>query len=171
MKKFGLLLCLLLGLTACGQAEKEPVFATLDEAIEAHLQQNPGDELEEICQIENAHIAVFSGDVEDISINEKFELPAVVAYFRVYEEKEEGFVLRDETSGFHLDDTRTAIGVLGDASWITGVEESGKQYHLRGIGFGDTMPTAEEIKGCGWSDFGEIHEKEGLYFAFAFGLE
>ena len=38
MKKLGLLLCLLLGLTACGQVEykeKEEVFATLDEAIEA----------------------------------------------------------------------------------------------------------------------------------------
>ena len=58
MKKFGVLLCLLLGLTACGREEKkEPDFATLDEAIETHLQQNPGDKLEEICQIENAHIA------------------------------------------------------------------------------------------------------------------
>lgn len=171
MKKLGVLFCLLLGLAACGQEEKEPVFATLEEAIEVHLQENSSDKLEEVGQIENAYIAAFSGDIEDKSINEKIELLGVNVYFRVYEETEDGFILRKDTAEIHLDDTRVRNTFTGDASWIIGAEGEEPQYYLRGVGFGDEKPTAEEMKALGFSEFGEIHEKEGLYFAFAFGLE
>ena len=172
MKKFGLLLCLLLGLTACEQeAEKDPVFVTLDEAIEAYLQENPNDKLEEIYQIENAHIAAFSGDVEDRSISDKGQALGVIAYYRVYEETADGFVLREDTNEIHLDDTKCQTVIFSDASWVDGTEGEEPQYYLKGVGFGNERPTAEEMKELGFSDFGEIHEREGLYFAFAFGIE
>ena len=70
-----------------------------------------------------------------------------------------------------MDDTRCPFGVFYDASWIDGANREEPQYYLKGVGFGDEKPTEEEMKEWGLSGFGEIHEKEGLYFAFAFGLE
>ena len=132
MKKLGLLLSLLLSLTACGQVEykeKEEVFATLDEAIETHLQQNLGDELEEICQIENAHIAAFTEMVhQKDKYGEDVILDETVAYFVLYEEVEDGFVLREQTNGIVLDDTKAALGVLGEADWIDHAEGKEVQY-------------------------------------------
>ena len=171
MKKFGLLLCLILGLTACGKGKmKEPDFATMDEAIEAHLKENPGDELEEIGQIENAHIAAFT---ETIYQKDKYGKDAVldetVAYFMLYEEVENGFILQEQTAGIVLDDTKAALGVLGEANWINHVEGEEVQYHLRGVGFGGTMPTEEELED--FAEYGEIHERDGLYFAFALEVD
>jgi len=171
VKKLGLLFCLLLGLTACGQEEKkEPDFATLDEAIETHLQQNPGDKLEEICQIENAHIAAFTETVhQKDKYGEDVILDETVAYFVLYEEVEDGFVLREQTNGIVLDDTKAALGVLGEANWINHADGEEAQYHLRGVGFGGTMPTEEELED--FAEYGEIHERDGLYFAFALEVD
>jgi hypothetical protein len=173
MKKLGLLLCLLLGLTACGQVEykeKEEVFATLDEAIEAHLQQNPSDELEEICQIENAHIAVFTELVhQKDKYGEDVILDETVAYFVLYEEVEDGFVLREQTNGIVLDDTKAALGVMGEANWIDHADGDEVGYHLRGVGFGDAMPMPEVLEQ--FKEYGEIHERDGFFFAFALEVD
>ena len=171
MKKIGLLLCLLLGLTACRQEElKEPDFSTLDEAIEVHLQKCPGDRLEEVGQIENAHIAAFTETIrQKDKYGEDVILDETVAYFMLYEEVEGGFVFREQTNGIVLDDTKAALGVLGEANWINHAEGERVQYHLRGVGFGDTVPASEELEK--FSEYGEIHERDGFYFAFALEVD
>lgn len=173
MKKFGVLLCLLLGLTGCGQEmPQEPDFATLDEAIEAHLQKNPGSELEEVGQIENAHIAAFSESGAYNSVEDgEASFRGVPVYFVLYEEAEGGFILQEETAGMLLDETGAPMWVLGEANWITHEDGIDVQYHLRGVGFGETSPTVDELDALDGFSLSEVHERDGFYFAFALEID
>lgn len=170
MKKFGLLLCLLLGLTACGQEQKEPVFATLDEAIEAHLDANIGSRLEEIGQTENAHIVAFTESRHSgMEENPPLVYQGVPVYFVIYEETEDGFILREETPKLLLSEGEGPSGVLGELDWITKQKDEEVQYHLKGVCFGTTPPTEEELEEL--VGFGEVHERYGYYFSVALETE
>jgi hypothetical protein len=68
-----------------------------------------------------------------------------------------------------LDDTKAALGVMGEANWIDHVDGDEVGYHLRGVGFGDAMPTPEVLEQ--FKEYGEIHERDGFFFAFALEVD
>ena len=151
MKKFGLLFCLLLGLTACGQnADVETVddpqpqyFATMEEAVEACLEQ---------------------GFEEPLSVEKIGETELVVAYAKghhsialfVFTKQPEGYVLMEETVNYGIPENGGAVMVSFDAPW-----EGEVDYEVTAAGF-DHEPTTKELEENG---LGLCHEDEGFYFA------
>lgn len=163
MKKLGWLLCLVLGLTACGQAEsqqKEEVFATLEEAIADHIAEDiwSGAEVEEIVQTRGAAVVLFSTSNE---VQE--EEPTV--YFALFEETEDGFVFRDMTQGYSLG-TWGQIRISNETGWLEEEGFDSVRYELTERGFGDTKPAEEEL------ETGEkVYERDGFYFAVKMEVE
>ena len=151
MKRFGLLLCLLLGLTACGQnAEVETAndpqpryFATMEEAIEATLEHD------------------FE---EPLSVEKIGETELVVAYAKehhsialfIFTEQPEGYVLMEETVNYGIPENGGAVMLSFDAPW-----EGEVDYEVTAAGF-DHEPTEEELRE---NEFGVYHEENGFYFA------
>ena len=151
MKKFGVLLCLLLGLTACGQnIDTETVddlqpryFATMEEAIEATLEHD------------------FE---EPLSVEKIGETELVVAYAKehhsialfIFTEQPEGYVLMEETVNYGIPENGGSVMLSFDAPW-----EGKVDYEVTAAGF-DHEPTEEELRENG---FGSYHEENGFYFA------
>lgn len=161
MKKFGLLLCLLLGLTACVQAEpqkKEEVFATWEEAIAAH-EEDYGDvngEFEKYIHIENEYIVAFSEYRPSADENSKFAVG-----FVIYEETEEGIVLRKYANSYGLFEGGWC-NIPGEMEWTEREDGTCILYELKAQGMGYTEPTTEELNGLDF--YGEVFEREGYYF-------
>lgn len=162
MKKFGVLLCLLLGLTACGlEQRKVPDFATLDEAIENYKEET--DQVEEITQAETVYMVALS-----ISASDFVELEGdsylgeqPVVYYMLFEETEKGFVFRYQTPKNSLGHG----GFSGEADWKQRADGSNMKYELWGYGYGDHAPDEKEIAEASAMGFGEVHERDGMYFS------
>lgn len=165
MKKFGLLLCLLLGLAACGDVEyqkKEEIFSTLEEAFAAHEQDfaDVSRELVDYIQIEDQYIAAFSEYRPSADENSKYAVG-----FVIYEETEDGFLLRKYANSYGLFEGGWC-NILDVMEWT---EEDGIciQYELKAQGMGYEEPTEEELNALDFT--GEVYEREGYYFVL--GME
>lgn len=151
MKKFGLLLCLLLGLTACGQEtgvettdDPQPqYFATMEEAIEASLEHD----FEEVLSWEQI------GETELVVAYAKEQNS--IALF-IFTEQPDGYVLMEETVNYGIPENGGSVMLSFEAPW-----EGEVDYEVTAAGF-DHEPTAEELKENG---FGAYHEEDGFYFA------
>lgn len=151
MKKIGLLLCLLLGLTACGKStntktvdDPQPkYFATMEEAIEGSLEHD----FEEVLSWEQIG-----------------ETQLVVAYAKdhnsialfIFTEQQDGYVLMEETVNYAIPENGGSVMLSFDAPW-----EGEVDYEVTTAGF-DHEPTAEELEVNG---FRAYHEEDGFYFA------
>ena len=163
MKKIGLLLCLLLGLAACGEVEyqkKEEVFATLEEAFVAHKQDfvDVSRELVDYIQIEDQYIAAFSEYRPSADENSKYAVG-----FVIYEETEDGFVLRKYANSYGLFEG----GWCNIPDVMEWTEEDGTciQYELKAQGMGHKEPMEEELNAMDFA--GEVFEREGYYFVLS----
>ena len=160
MKKLGLLLCLLLGLTACGQAEpqkKEEVFGTLEEAIETYEEKIAyGDgRFEEMLETEGNIIVAYTEDTAD----EEAE-PGM--YFVIFEETEEGIVWRKNVGSFHLMPSGTQ-GFNNQMEWMEQEDGTCLMYDLKAASW-DSEPAEEELAELDFG-FGEVRERDGYYFS------
>lgn len=166
MKKWVLWIAIgcLLMLAGCGQEEdKEEVFATLEEAIEAHIAEDPaeGAEAEEIVQTEDTSIVLFSVDrIQSVDAEGQmdiFDEPTI--YFALFEETEDGFAFRNMTQRYGLG-TWGHIAVTDETGWVGQENASGADFVLTARGFGEAEPTEMELE-----EGEKIYERQGLYFA------
>lgn len=149
-------------LVGCGQEEeKEEAFATLEEAIEAHIAE--GATIEEIVQIGHTNIAALSVSRNASADGYEKAVPKddLTVCYMLLDETEEGFVLRYETeqievSSFHA--------VSCEADWQQRENGRNMKFSLNCCSFGEKKPTAEDMTEI--AGYGELHEREGLYFAF-----
>ena len=164
MKKFGVLLCLLLGLTACGQTtyqKEETVFPTLEEAFAAHEQDwaDVSGELVDYIQIEDQYIAAFSGYRSSADENSKYAVG-----FVIYEETEEGFVLRKYANSYGLFEGGWC-NIPDVMEWTEKEDGTCIQYELKAQGMGYEEPTEEELNALEFT--GEVFEREGYYYVLS----
>jgi len=164
MKKWVLWIAIgcLLMLAGCGQEEeKEESFATLEEVIEAHIAE--GAEVEEIVQIGHTNIAALSVSRNVSADGYEKDMPKddLTVCYMLLDETEDGFVLRHATEQIKVSDFHT---VSGEADWQQRENGINMKFALNCYSFGEKKPTAEDMTEI--AGYGELHEREGLYFAF-----
>ncbi len=157
MKKLGLLLCMLLGLAACGQDARkleEVTYETLEEAIAAAEEEYADIKGEFVkgIEIENQYIAAFVEQHE----------PEPALRFMIYEKTEDGVFLKQYGTVGYAFYEHGATGVSGEMDWT---EQDGTciLYEAKVQGLGYEEPTAEDLQVLDFA--GEVLEKDGYYFA------
>ena len=151
MKKFGLLLCLLLGLTACGQTDTETVddpqpryFETVEEGIAFYKEDE-----EEILYQER----IYSTEIVILYSAENTYISALA-----FSEHPEGYLEEWGLAGYG-----SAVTLKCDAPWErTDIHQATYPYYQIKFDMFDEEPTAELLAERG---FGDYMERDGKYIA------
>lgn len=148
MKKLlGMLLCSMLIFSACGK-EKTAVYETLNDACSAHVDDNIDERFEGVIGVaEDTWLAVYSEDTEG-----RKDIYGIVRYL-LFHETEEGFVLKDETPQYALQNCTITL----ETPWLG----EGKTIEIAAEGFADD-PYAEEQPSV--EGYDEVCQQENGWF-------
>lgn len=150
MKKFGLLLCLLLGLTACGQ---ETEVETADEP-----------QLQYFETVEDG-IAFYKEAEEEILYQERIYCTEIVILYSAENDYITALAFAEQPEGYvewwGLAAYGSGAGVSCDAPWEVAGVAPYPYYEIRFESF-DEVPTAETLAERGFSDY---IERDGKYIA------
>ena len=150
MKKFGLLLCLLLGLTACGQNTE---VETADEPQPRYFET-----------VEEG-IAFFKKEEEEILYQERIYCTDIVILYSSENDYITALAFAEQPEGYAeewgLAAYGSGVGVSCDAPWEVAGVAPYPYYEIRFESF-DEPPTAEKLAERGFRDY---MERDGKYIA------